>query len=153
MQFTVRRGATRRVVVIGPIAFKFAIGCAGRRCNLAEADLYHRNTPERRADLCPVIACSQRGALLLAKAVRLLTQSEFDELHKSDGFPKWTYDASDPRDRKGNPFETHKRDDWGWLNGKLVAVDYAAPEIADPDQIQKIVARSIQQALGGENNK
>ena len=125
MQFAVRRGTTRRVIAIGPIAFKFAIGSTGARCNRYEADLYRRATPRRRAMLCPVIACSPHGAVLLARAAIPLSQSEFDELRQADGFPDWDYH---PFDGDGEcPFEFQKPDDWGWLAGKLVAVDYATP--------------------------
>ena len=135
-RFTVRRGSTRRVLVIGPIAFKLARRSArgaGQRCNRYEADLYWR----AKLWLCPVIACSRNGALLVARAATPLTQSEFDEVRKNDGLPDWDYH---PLDGDGEcPFEFHKRDDWGWLDGKPVAVDYAAPAIADTDEIKELM--------------
>ena len=116
MRFTVRRGSTRRVIVIGQFAFKFArlsARGAGQRCNRYEADLYWRAKPWRKAMLCPVMACSPRGAVLLAKAAIPLTQSEFDELRKSGGLPGWDDWNYDPLDGDGSiPFEFHKRDDW-----------------------------------------
>jgi len=125
MQFAVRRGSTRRVLIIGPLAFKFAIGPMGARHNRYEADLYRRTTPRRKAMLCPVIACSGSGAVSVMKAATPLTQSEFDELRASGSLPEWSdWDYLGCGD-DGWPFETHKPDDWGWLNGKLVAVDYA----------------------------
>jgi hypothetical protein len=84
--------------------------------------------------LCPAIACSPNGAVLLATAARPLTQSEFDQLYKTNGLPDWDYH---PLDGDGEcPFEP-KQPDWGWLDGKLVAVDYSAPAIADPDEMQE----------------
>ena len=38
-----------------------------------------------------------------------------------------------------HPFEFHKPDDWGWLDRKLVAVDYSAPAIADPEDIKEFL--------------
>jgi len=85
--------------------------------------------------LCPVVACSPNGVLLLAKAATPLNQSEFDELRKTNGFPDWDYH---PLDGDGEcPFEFHKRDDWGWLDGKLVALDYANPSFPDPEVLER----------------
>ncbi len=67
-----------------------------------------------------------------------LTQSEFDELRKSGGLPGWDDWNYDPLGGDGSiPFEFHKRDDWGRLDGKLVAVDYANPAIHDPDEMEE----------------
>jgi hypothetical protein len=89
--------------------------------------------------LCPVIACSLNGAVLLAKAVTPLTQVDFDEVRKSDSFPNWDYH---PLEGDGEcPFEFHKPDDWGRLDGKLVAMDYSAPALADPDEISEVKKR------------
>jgi hypothetical protein len=38
------------------------------------------------------------------------------------GFPDWDYKPGDDE----HPFEW-KRSDWGWLNGRLVALDYSTP--------------------------
>jgi len=107
------------------MAFKFARGWMGTRCNRYEADLYRRATTRHKDMLCPVIACSRGGAVLLAKAATPLTPSDYDELRKSGGFPPdWDYDPADGDG--GCPFE-RKREDWGRLDGKLVAVDYGNP--------------------------
>jgi hypothetical protein len=50
----IRRGTTRTVLVLGPVALKLALGERGRRCNRFEAGLYKRVNPSRRAMLCPV---------------------------------------------------------------------------------------------------
>jgi hypothetical protein len=107
--------------VVGPLALKFAIGERGRRCNRYEADLYKRVNPHRRAMLCPVLWCATTGAVLIAPAARPLTEAERDHLWETDGFPDWDYVPPD----EGHPFEW-KPSDWGWLYGRLVALDYSA---------------------------
>jgi hypothetical protein len=96
-------GTTRIVWVIGPIALKIARpGRSGARCNLFEADLYKRTTPARRKMLCPVIACSPNGSLLIARSATPLTRTEFESIRHADGFPDWDYD---PHDGESCPFE------------------------------------------------
>jgi hypothetical protein len=51
----IRKGTTRTVLVLGPVALKFALGQRGRRRNRFEADLYWRVNHSRRAMLCPVL--------------------------------------------------------------------------------------------------
>ncbi|MEO6784297.1 MAG: hypothetical protein ABI196_26005, partial [Bradyrhizobium sp.] len=57
-------GTTRLVLVIGPWVFKFARGARGRRCNEYETHLFRTVDDRRRAMLCPVHWCSERGAVL-----------------------------------------------------------------------------------------
>jgi hypothetical protein len=73
--------------------------------------------------LCPVLWCSHNGALLVARAARPLTEEEKDHFMDTDTFPEWDYM---PPDDDGHPFEW-KASDWGWLDGRLVAIDYSAP--------------------------
>ena len=81
--------------------------------------------------LCPVIACSPNGAVLLARAATPLTDGEFFELFYSGGLHNWDYR---PRDGDGpDPFEL-KPSDWGRIDGRLVAIDYATPAMADPEE-------------------
>jgi hypothetical protein len=75
-----RRGTTRAVCVLGRLAFKFAIGERGRRCNRFEADLYRRSNERRKAMLCPVLWCERAGYLLVARAACPLSQNERDHL-------------------------------------------------------------------------
>jgi hypothetical protein len=110
------------VIVLGPLAFKFARGERGRRSNRFEIELYERTNPQRRAMLCPALWCFQSGSLLVARAARPLTLEERDHLWKTDGFPKWDYVPPDETE----PFE-YKPSDWGWLDGRPVALDYSAP--------------------------
>jgi hypothetical protein len=117
-------GTTRAVLVLGPLALKFARGERGRRCNRFEADVYRRISARRRAMLCPVLWCSPAARLLLMRAARPLSKQEHDHLLKTDGFPDWDYVPPD----ETQPFE-YKASDWGWLDGCLVALDYSAPEL------------------------
>jgi hypothetical protein len=113
------------VLVVGRTAFKLTRHSDGARCNLFEADLYRRTTPQRKAMLCPVISCAPNGALLIMRSAVPLSTGEADKLKRDDGFLDWNYE---PRDGESAPFE-YKASDWGWLDGKLVAVDYGAPAL------------------------
>jgi hypothetical protein len=121
----IRWGSTRAVLPIGQWAFKFSRNEYGARCNRYEADLYHRcrNKPHRRAMLCPVLWCSPSGRLLIARrAASPLTAAQVDELNAWDFSAEWDYLPPDDE----HPFEP-KPDNWGMLDGGLVAVDYATP--------------------------
>jgi hypothetical protein len=120
------KGAFRRpVVVIWPLAFKFARNEHGRNSNLYEADLYRRTTEARRNMLCPVVWVSKRGRLLLMRAARplseMMTQDEYQE-----AFEAWDYMPGE----EDCPFEP-KPSDWGWYKGRRVALDYSTPAWAD----------------------
>ncbi len=121
MKLAFRRGTTRRVFVIGPVALKFARHARGAQCNLYEATLYRSTTPTRRAMLCPVLACSPFGLVLVQRAADPLSEAEAHDLRSNDGFPDWDYVPPDD----GCPFE-FKASDWGWFNRRLVALDYSA---------------------------
>jgi hypothetical protein len=75
-----RLGSTRAVLLVGPLAFKFARHKEGARCNLREAGTYRCATAQRRTLLCPIIWCSDNGAVLVQPALRNLTQDEIDHL-------------------------------------------------------------------------
>jgi|SRR5690242_10073753 len=130
----IRRGTTRLVLVIPPFAFKFGRGVRGKRCNKFEAKLFADVNERRRSMLCPVIWCAQSGRLLIARAATPLTIAERDDLMARDAFPDWDYMPGDP----GQPFE-YKPSDWGWLAGKLVALDYSAPALFNDDDQQDIL--------------
>jgi hypothetical protein len=120
------KGAFRRpVVVIWPLAFKFARNEHGRNSNLYEADLYRRTTGARRTMLCPVVWVSKRGRLLVMRAARplseMMTQDEYQE-----AFEAWDYMPGE----EDCPFEP-KASDWGWYKGRRVALDYSTPAWAD----------------------
>ena len=131
----IRRGATRAVVLIGRLALKIAIGERGRRCNRFEADLYGRVNSQRREMPCPVIWCSPAGRLLIARrADRELTEEEKVSFMDTDRFPDWDYM---PPNDEGQPFE-FKASDWGWLDGRLVAVDYSAPALFENSAVDEM---------------
>jgi hypothetical protein len=123
----IRRGTTRTVLVLGPVALKLALGERGRRCNRFEAGLYKRVNPSRRAMLCPVLWCTPTGWVLIARAANPLTEPERDHLMKTGGFPDWDYL---PPNDEGHPFE-YKASDWGWLDGDLVALDCSASVLCE----------------------
>lgn len=102
---------------------KFPRGKWGARCNLYEANVYKNATAYRRSLLAPVIWCSANGALLVMCAVTPMTEEEFDHLYESDGLPDW---QRIPYSDEVVPFEQNKAADFGWLDGRVVAVDYAA---------------------------
>jgi hypothetical protein len=123
----IRKGITRTVIVVGPLAVKLATDKRGRRCNRFEADLYDRVDARRRAMLCPVLCCTPAGTALLMPAARSLTEMERDHLMDTDGFPDWDY--MPPNDETSSV--EYKPSDWGWLDGRLVALDYSAPVLFD----------------------
>jgi hypothetical protein len=121
----IHRGATRTVLRVGPLAFKFGRGDEGARCNRHEADLYSRNRskPHRKKMLCPVLWCSRSGKLLIARRAASPI-AKVDLGYLKAGFraaSEWNY-LGPPDD--DHPFEW-KPSDWGYLSGRIVAVDYA----------------------------
>jgi hypothetical protein len=126
----IRRGRTRLVLLFGSVAFKVAIGERGVRCNRFEADLYKRVSAQRREMLCPVLWCSPAGSLLISRrADREITEEEKVDLMDRDAFHDWDYT---PPNDEPHPFE-FKASDRGWLNGRLVALDYSAPALFKDD--------------------
>jgi hypothetical protein len=111
-------------VIVGLLALKFGRGERGRRCNRFEADLFKRVDQRRRDMLCPILWCAPFDIFLVVRAATPLTEAERDELWASDSFPDWDYVPPD----EGHPFEW-KPSDWGWLDGRLVALDYSAPSL------------------------
>lgn len=113
-----RNGTTRTVIIHGSVAVKFAKDGRGRQANLREAELWARYAkhPDRGRLLCPVLWCDPDGAVLIMPRVEPVGP-DFG-LHS---LPKWDYGG--PSD-DGWPFEP-KALDWGILDGRLVAVDYA----------------------------
>ena len=86
-----RKGSTRTVLVIGPLALKLGLGERGRRCNRFEACLYRRANARRRAMLCPVLWCNPSGTVLAMRAARPLSETEKVRLMATRGFPDWDY--------------------------------------------------------------
>lgn len=116
-----RRGTSRLTICIGRFAIKIARNAEGRHGNRDEAKRYAETTPKRRAMLCPVLASLPGGVASLRPRAKPTSQAEADHLLKTGGYPDWDYAGigDDPC-----PFEW-SAGDWGWLDGKLVALDYA----------------------------
>lgn len=72
--------------------------------------------------LCPVLACRGDGQFFLMPAASPLSEEEAEQRRQDFAFPDWDYVPGG----EGEPFE-YKASDWGWLDGRLVAVDYSAP--------------------------
>lgn len=58
--------------------------------------------------------------MLVQRYAKPLSTAERDHLWNTDGFPDWDYMPGEDSE----PFEW-KPGDWGWLNGRLVALDYS----------------------------
>ncbi len=84
----------------------------------------------------------EKGSLRLGPLRETIIPAEADHLLETDGFPDWDYV---PPDDEGHPFE-YKASDWGRLpDGRLVALDYFAPALGDPDE-QELLGRRLASA-------
>jgi hypothetical protein len=109
------------VIVIGRFAIKFARNRRGRASNLCEANLYRNVNATRRALLCPVLWVSRNGAVQIMRAAEPFTDMmSLDEY--SEVVDAWDYMPGED----GCPFEP-KACDWGWFEGRRVALDYSTP--------------------------
>jgi hypothetical protein len=115
-------GTTRFALCFGNYAVKFARGPRGRAANRAENVEWERATPERREMLCPMLWASPFGLFNLMQRAVPLTRTQQLALLERDGFPDWDYMPGGP----SSPFE-YKESDWGYVDGRLVALDYAVP--------------------------
>jgi len=110
-------GATRRVILTKRFALKIpACGkwrtlLLGLLANMQEREFATTKWPE----LAPVVASDQFGCFLIMPRVRVMTRDEFARFdyhgftHRADGSIV--------------PAES-KPDSFGWLNGRVVAIDY-----------------------------
>jgi hypothetical protein len=126
------------VVVIGPLAFKFARNNRGRASNLYEAKLYRSSKGSRRALLCPALWVSPKGTLLVMRAALPLTEM-MSEAEYLEAFEAWEYEPGGD----SCPFEP-KACDWGWFKGKMVALDYSTPAWEDDEEVG---ARKVPQVI------
>ena len=116
------KGTSRCVLVIPPVfALKLPLNEIGAKCNLFEANIYATSCPRRQSILCPVIWCSKTGSAMLMKYARPLTDLEYNTYKCKLQFPDWEYKG--PHDQ-ADPTES-KRENWGIINGEVVAVDYS----------------------------
>jgi hypothetical protein len=104
------------VLIVGKYAFKVARHGVGKRCNLYEAACYRSASPENQVHLCPALFCGAGGCFLLMRAAEPVGENEEIE------YPTWDYTPL----TDGCPWES-KPADFGWFEGRLVAVDYATP--------------------------
>ena len=79
-----------------------------------------------RAALCPVLACTPGGYVLVMATAEPISEEEFAQLLHSGGLPRWHYVPL----TEGEPFE-YKAADWGRWRGRVVALDYSAPALDD----------------------
>jgi hypothetical protein len=109
------------VIIIGQFAFKLARNRRGRASNLYEADLYRSVNATRRALLCPVLWVSRNGAVQIVRAAKplndMMSLAEYMEAVEA-----WDYMPGED----SCPFEP-KASDWGWFEGRRVALDYSTP--------------------------
>ncbi|SDJ58391.1 hypothetical protein SAMN05216338_105533 [Bradyrhizobium sp. Rc2d] len=119
------------VIVIGRLAFKFARNQRGRDSNLYEAKLYRNSNESRRALLCPVLWVSPKGALLIMRAARPLSEM-MSGVEYIQAFTAWEYKPGED----SCPFEP-KASDWGWFKGRKVALDYSTPAWERDDDVAR----------------
>jgi hypothetical protein len=109
------------VIVTGRFAFKFARNARGRASNLYELRLHRSVNATWRRLLCPILWVSRNGFVLVMRAAKPLT-----EMMSLDEYMQVT-DAWDYMPGEDScPFEP-KASDWGWFEGRMVAVDYSTP--------------------------
>ena len=109
------------VMVIGRFSLKIARNARGRASNLYEAKLYRSANATRRALLCPVLWVSRTGALQIMRAAKPLT-----EMMSLDEYMQVVEAWDHMPGEDGCSFEP-KASDWGWLEGRMVALDYSTP--------------------------
>jgi hypothetical protein len=101
-------------------AFKVAKGERGYAANRSEYRAWVTASPKRRELLCPSIKLIRDGQILVAKRVQVFEPGQMSlELYIQLGMA-WKNEA--PHDDA--PFEPGDRN-WGWLDGRPVAIDYA----------------------------
>jgi hypothetical protein len=118
----IRYGTTRTVFLIGRLAIKipsfveWRLFLHGLLANLQERTFSRAGWPQ----LCPVRWCCPGGWFLVMSRAEPLTRQEFDALD----YAEWIKGGESLE--RGDwvlPVE-NKLDSFGWLDGKLVAVDY-----------------------------
>jgi hypothetical protein len=115
-------GSMRRpVIVVGPLALKFARNEGGRASNLYEAKIWRVSNDARRALLCPVVWVSKRGSIQIMRSATPLTEMMTPEEY-TEACEAWDYMPGED----SCPFEP-KASDWGWYKGRRVSLDYSTP--------------------------
>lgn len=112
----IKYGSTRIVLLIGQYAIKvptvveWRLFLLGLLANLQEVKFSRTQWPK----LCPVVFSVPLGILLVMRRATPLSRQEFDD---------FDFDAFVETDEYVVPVE-NKLDSFGWLNGRIVAVDY-----------------------------
>jgi hypothetical protein len=123
-------GITRFTLCIGPYAIKLPKNLRGCDANYGERVEWKRAASERSAIMCPLLWSAPFGLFNIVRRAVPLAWEEQQRLMQDHAFPDWDYT---PGDGPPCPFE-FKESDWGRLSdGRLVALDYPALEIVDPD--------------------
>jgi hypothetical protein len=129
-------GITRTVYLVGDIAIKVANGrytwqhwLKGLIANLKERERHTYNLPQ----LCPVLWSDPWGVVVVQRRAATLTDEQHARLFGAEA-PEpgggWYYmeffDTPEFKEKFGNWIPTeNKPDSFGYLDGRLVAVDYA----------------------------
>jgi hypothetical protein len=85
----------------------------GLLANMQERLFWETRWPQ----LCPVVASTPGGFLLIARRARVMTRDEFARFDFA-GFTRRTDGSLVPAEAKADSF--------GWLDGEVVAVDYGS---------------------------
>jgi hypothetical protein len=110
------------VVLVGPWAIKvprfgygWAMGLRGLLANMQEAVFSRARWPE----LCPVVFALWGGWLIVMRRARPMTDVEWETFNvEAFRYPNDDYSRVIPVEEK--------RDSFGWLDGRVVAVDYGS---------------------------
>lgn len=112
-------GVTRTVLLVGNLAIKvpsfgeWRLFLLGLLANMQERNFSNLGWPE----LCPVLFSVPGGWLVVMRRAQILTDAEWSAISEED------ITAFINKPNYSVPAEL-KSDSFGWLNGKLVAVDY-----------------------------
>lgn len=113
-------GCTRRVLLIGPWAIKvpatteWRLFLLGLLANMQEALFWQTRWPE----LCPVLWSIPGGWLVIMRRARVMTTAEFAE------FDAESFTQCGGEDGQYVVPVELKHDSFGYLDGRIVAVDY-----------------------------
>jgi hypothetical protein len=90
--------------------------------------------------LCPILVILPFGIGVVMRRADPTTVDEAQQLLDGDEFPDWDYM---PPSDDSCPFE-YKASDWGRLpDGRLVALDYSAIALSDPEELTRRSGREV----------
>lgn len=115
-------GVSRYVLLVGRWAVKiprvnygWRLFLQGLLCNMQERAFSFMGSPR----LCPVVFAAPGGWLVVMRRVRVMTEVEFMEFDIQEWWDEVVESGFWP------PVEK-KSDSFGWLDGKVVAIDYGS---------------------------